>query len=177
MPLIRSLVEPLEHRLVLSVPTGFADLPVVAGMDHPVAFAFAPDGRVFVCEQGGDLRVVKDGALLPQPFAHFDVDRAGERGLLGVAFDPDFEQNQFVYVYYTAKTPNLHNRVSRVTAAGDVMAAGSEHVVLDLDPLDAGAAIHNAGSVVGPSLRGQPKLAPGTASSISSHLSLPTSLT
>lgn len=140
-------METLERRFVLSVPTGFADLPVVSGMDSPVAFAFAPDGRIFVCEQGGDLRVVKDGALLPQPFARFDVDRAGERGLLGVAFDPNFEQNQFVYVFYTSKAPNLHNRVTRLTAAGDVAAPGSERVVFDLDPLDAGAAIHNGGSL------------------------------
>jgi glucose/arabinose dehydrogenase len=143
----RALVEPLEGRLVFSVPTGFADLPVVSGMASPVAFAFAPDGRVFVCEQGGDLRVVKDGALLPTPFAHFNVDRAGERGLLGVAFDPNFEQNQFVYVYYTSKTPSLHNRVTRLTAAGDVAQPGSEQVIFDLDPLDAGAAIHNGGSL------------------------------
>ena len=49
---------------------------------------------------------------------------AGERGLLGVAFDPNFATNHFVYVYYTAATPTVHNRVSRFTANGDVAVAG-----------------------------------------------------
>jgi glucose/arabinose dehydrogenase len=53
-------------------------------------------------------------------------DSAGERGLLGVAFDPAFASNGYVYVYYTAATPTLHNRVSRFTASGDVAAVGSE---------------------------------------------------
>ena len=60
---------------------------------------------------------------------------AGERGLLGVAFDPNFAVNHFVYVYYTATTPTIHNRVSRFTANGDVAAAGSETIILELEPL------------------------------------------
>ena len=51
------------------------------------------------------------------------VSSAGERGLLGVAFDPNFATNRFVYVYYTATRPAIHNRVSRFTASatnGDV---------------------------------------------------------
>lgn len=47
--------------------------------------AFAPDGRLFVCEQGGRLRVVKNGALLAAPFLTVTVSSVGERGLLGVA--------------------------------------------------------------------------------------------
>jgi hypothetical protein len=60
-----------------------------------------PDGRIFVCEQGGRLRVVKNGALLSTPFLILNVDSSGERGLLGIAFDPLFEINKFIYVYYT----------------------------------------------------------------------------
>jgi glucose/arabinose dehydrogenase len=52
------------------------------------------------------------------------VDAAGERGLLGLTFDPDFANNQFVYVYYTATTPAIHNRISRFTATGDVAVPG-----------------------------------------------------
>ena len=82
--------------------------------------AFAPDGRIFVCEQAGSLRVIKNGVLLAEPFVSVPVSSIGEGGLLGVAFDPDFNANGFVYVYYTAATPTIHNRVSRFTAAGDV---------------------------------------------------------
>jgi glucose/arabinose dehydrogenase len=106
----------------------------------------APDGRVFVCQQSGQLRVIKDGALLGAPFVSLDVDASGERGLLGVAFDPNFASNQFVYVYYTAKTPALHNRVSRFTANRDVAVPGSEQIILDLNNLTS-ATNHNGGAM------------------------------
>ena len=106
---------------------------------------FAPDGRLFVGEQDGTLRVVKNGALLPTPFVTLPVNASGERGLLGVAFDPSFQTNGFVYVYYTASSPTVHNRVSRFTANGDVAAAGSEVAILDLETL--GATNHNGGAI------------------------------
>jgi glucose/arabinose dehydrogenase len=66
---------------------------------------FAPDGRLFVAEQGGKLRVVKDSRLLPTPFVDLTsiTDSTGERGLLGIALDPNFATNKFVYVYHTLK--------------------------------------------------------------------------
>src|SRR5215208_5659831 len=73
-----------------TVPTGFTDSAVAAGLNNPTAMALAPDGRIFVCQQGGALRVIKNGALLPTPFLTVTVDSSGERGLLGIAFDPNF---------------------------------------------------------------------------------------
>ena len=73
---------------------------------------FAPDGRLFVCEQGGRLRVIKNGVLLSTPFLTVTVNSVGERGLLGVAFDPPSLPTT-TYVYYTATTPAIHNRISR----------------------------------------------------------------
>jgi glucose/arabinose dehydrogenase len=108
--------------------------------------AFAPDGRLFVCEQDGRLRVVKNGVLLAKPFLTVNVSSEGERGLLGVTFDPDFATNRHVYVYYTARTPNIHNRVSRFTAAGDVAVAGSQRILLELNPLSS-ATNHNGGAL------------------------------
>jgi glucose/arabinose dehydrogenase len=128
-----------------TLPPGFTEHLVASGLVNPTAMAIAPDGRVFVCQQGGQLRVVKDGALLPTPFVTLTVNSSGERGLLGVAFDPAFETNRFVYVYYTATTPTIHNRVSRFTAAGDVAAPGSEFVLMDLETL--GATNHNGGAI------------------------------
>jgi glucose/arabinose dehydrogenase len=129
-----------------TLPTGFTETRVASGLSNPTAMAFAPDGRLFVCQQGGQLRVIKDGALLPTPFLTVTVSSAGERGLLGVAFDPDFATNRFVYVYYTATTPAVHNRISRFTANGDVAVAGSEVVILDLDNLSS-ATNHNGGAM------------------------------
>jgi len=129
-----------------TVPAGFTDSLVAAGLSNPTAMAFAPDGRIFVCEQSGSLRVIKNGVLLATPFLTLPVDSQGERGLLGVAFDPNFVSNQLVYVYYTTTTPTLHNRISRFTAAGDVAMSGSETVVMDLNDLST-ATNHNGGAI------------------------------
>src|SRR4051812_12116231 len=85
-----------------TIPTGFTETQVASGLASPTAMQFAPDGRLFICEQAGRLRVVKNGSLLTTPFQTVTVSSSGERGLLGVAFDPAFASNHFVYVYYTA---------------------------------------------------------------------------
>jgi len=128
------------------LPSGFTETSVATGLSSPTAMQFAPDGRLFVCEQGGRLRVIKNETLLATPFVTLTVSSAGERGLLGVAFDPNFAANQFVYVYYTATTPAVHNRISRFTANGDVAVAGSEVVIFDLDNLSS-ATNHNGGAL------------------------------
>src|SRR6267378_8596024 len=76
-----------------TLPSGFTETLVANGLSSPTAMQFAPDGRLFVCLQGGQLRVIKNGALLATPFLTVTVDAAGERGLLGVTFDPDFANN------------------------------------------------------------------------------------
>jgi glucose/arabinose dehydrogenase len=130
-----------------TLPSGFTESVIATGLLRPTAMAFAPDGRLFVCQQGGALRVITAaGTLLATPFTTVTVDANGERGLLGVAFDPAFQSNHFVYIYYTATTPTIHNRVSRFTANGDVAAAGSESVVVDLETLMS-ATNHNGGAI------------------------------
>ena len=124
---------------------GFIERQIVSGLSGPTALTFAPDGRLFVCQQGGALRVIKNGTLLATPFVSLTVDANGERGLLGVAFDPDFATTPYVYVYYTATTPTIHNRISRFTAQGDVAEPGSEVVLMDLETLS--ATNHNGGAI------------------------------
>jgi glucose/arabinose dehydrogenase len=128
-----------------TLPAKFAESQVATGLGGPTAMAFTPDGRLFVCQEEGSLRVIKNGILLPTPFVTLQVDYEGERGLLGVAVDPDFAVNQYVYVYYTATTPTIHNRVSRFVANGDVATPGSETVILELETL--GAVNHNGGAI------------------------------
>src|SRR5262245_23953764 len=111
-----------------TLPGGFIETLIAQGLAKPTAMAIAPDGRVFVCEQEGRLRVVKDGKLLDDEFLTVAVNSSGERGLLGVAFDPAFVSNHFVYIYYTTATTPIHNRVSRFTANGDV-STGNEDVI------------------------------------------------
>src|SRR4051794_40182240 len=83
----------VAHAAVL--PHGFTETQLTTALSSPTAMAFAPDGRLFVCEQGGSLRVIKNGVLLPAPFLTLTVDSNGERGLLGIAFDPAFTSNNF----------------------------------------------------------------------------------
>jgi glucose/arabinose dehydrogenase len=148
-----------------TLPLGFKETRIPgAAMNNATAMAIAPDGRVFVSEQGAGtpsyaasarLRVIKNDVLLTTPALTLTVDGTNERGLLGIAFDPDFTTNQHVYLYYTVGVPpadptlpNLgaHNRISRFTLSGDTVVAGSELVVLELPALGT-APIHNAGSM------------------------------
>lgn len=136
-----------EPKAVL--PSGFTETAFTGnGLSNTTAMALHPDGRIFVCQQTGELRVIKGGVVLPTSFVTLPVNASGERGLLGVAFDPNYATNRFVYVYYTATTPAIHNRVSRFTANSaneDVALAGSEVILLDLENLS--ATNHNGGAI------------------------------
>jgi glucose/arabinose dehydrogenase len=137
---------PAPPSVAATLPGGFTETLLANGLSSPTAMAIAPDGRIFVCQQGGGLRVIKNGALLATPFVTLSVNFNGERGLLGVAFDPDFAVNQYVYVYYTTPSSPIHNRVSRFTASGDVAVSGSEVVLLELNNLTS-ATNHNGGAL------------------------------
>ena len=129
-----------------TVPDGFVDGIYVRVPSDATAMKFARDGRLFIAQQSGKLRVVQNGTLLATPFLTVSVNSSGERGLLGIAFDPNFATNRFVYVYYTATRPVIHNRVSRFTANGNVAVPGSEVVLLNLNPLSS-ATNHNGGAI------------------------------
>lgn len=129
-------------------PAGFSlEDDWITGLVRATAFAPTPDGRFFVAEQDGRLRVVKNGTLLAAPFVQLTVNSLGERGLIGVAVDPGFATNGFVYLHYTTEqgTGGIHNRVSRFVANGDVV-IGQEFVLLDLPPLST-ATNHNGGAL------------------------------
>ena len=126
-----------------TLPTGFTETHVATGFE-PDGHGVRPGRPPLRLPAGRQLRVIKNGTLLAAPFLTVTVNSAGERGLLGVTFDPNFASNGFVYVYYTATTPAIHNRVSRFTANGDVAVAGSETILLELNNLSS-ATNHNGG--------------------------------
>ena len=133
-----------------TLPPNFARSQVVGGLASPTAMEFAPDGRLFVAEQRGTLRVVKSGANLAT-FLDISgrVDSAGERGLLGLAFDPAFSKNRYVYLYYTQRatsTTPAHNQVIRVSARGDRAVTGTKKLILRLNNLSS-ATNHNGGAI------------------------------
>ena len=119
----------------------------VTGLGGATAIAQAADGRMFVAQQAGAMRVVKNGALLAAPFMQLlAVDSSGERGLIGVALHPNFAANGYLYAHYTSTEGGAHNRISRFTASGDVLLAGSEVTLVDLPTLSS-ATNHNGGAL------------------------------
>ena len=110
----------------------------------PWAMAFAPDGRLFVTERNGTLRVVEDGVLKQAPYAQLDVIQEGESGLLGIDLDPDFELNGHIYMYQTYSNHNggLSNKVVRWEDNGEGLV--EPLVILDGIP---GGRIHNGGRI------------------------------
>jgi glucose/arabinose dehydrogenase len=114
---------------------------------------FAPDGRLFVLEQGGNVKLVRgDGSTWTA--LHLNVDSQGERGLLGIAFDPNFAFNHFAYLYYTnpnagGSATGVHNQLSRFTVDDtDPLRPvfTSEAPILDWNNLSS-ATNHNGGAI------------------------------
>ena len=98
--------------------------PVLTGLNFPVSLKFAPDGRIFFTEKDtGSIRIIlQNGTLLATPFATVSpIFADGEAGLLGIALDPSFSSNGYVYVYYTDRDPQnyTHGHIRRYTAAGN----------------------------------------------------------
>ena len=124
------------------LPAGFTD-SVVANVPSPVDLVETPDHRILVADQQGEVFVVKNGTLLATPALNISSKvcaGASERGLLGLAVDPNFAVNGFVYVYYTFRnntqcgtlSSNVPvNRVSRFTMAGDRLKPRSEKILID----------------------------------------------
>src|ERR1035437_5949055 len=133
-----------------AVPSGFGVAQVGFGLTNPTQMDIAPDGRIFIAQEEGIIRLVKNDVLLTTPVATLTgVDYFSERGLLGLTVDPNFVANHYLYVYYTTGTngaPASHNRISRLTLNGDVAAPGSEVVLFDLPPVG-NANLHMGGAI------------------------------
>lgn len=125
------------------LPPGFIEERIAEGLD-PTTMAMAPDGRIFIGEKDGRIRIIENGILLEDPFLEIAVDNFNERGLGGLAFHPDFEQNNWIYITYTVPNQN-NNRISRFTANGNYAPRQSEEVLLDLPTL--AGTIHNGGAM------------------------------
>ena len=129
------------------LPPGATINTLLTGLDQPVAMAFDPQGRLFFTEKAsGNVRLYQKGALNPSPVIHFAVNSETERGLLGIAIDPNFNANHYIYVYYTCAVgpgcPVLENRVARFAENNGV---GSNPVTIFNSPQTAGN--HNGGNI------------------------------
>ena len=106
---------------------------VASGLEDPLeAQSPAGDPRLFIVEQAGRIRVLKDGRLLPRPFLDLSrmVSYGGERGLLGLAFHPGYARNGFFFVNYTDRAGDTRVERYRVSRDRDVADPGSRELVL-----------------------------------------------
>lgn len=166
------VASPAQQTIPLQLPDGFSDQTAVSGLLAPRDFTFLPDGRMLILERGNSVsqdfnfasvRVFKNGALLPTRALSLSTCGDSERGALGITIDPDFNNNGYVYIYYTRQAPsgsgsacgyntyekNLpgpRNRVSRFTMSGDVIDPNSEVIYIDNIVTEIG--YHNAGKVL-----------------------------
>ena len=116
---------------------------VARGLEVPWGMAFAPDGRIFVTERVGRIRVIENGALRAEPWATLPVSAQGEAGLMGVAIPPDFATSRELYVVGTfARGDGLVNRVVGLT--DDSGRGVRPTVILDNIP----AAVFHAGDAI-----------------------------
>lgn len=141
----------------LAVPAGFSDALLADNIGGPTALAFTPDNRMLVTTQGGQIRVHSlAGALLNTAFTFSSTVLCSnfERGLLGIAVDPNFAGNNYLYLYYTFRNGASQcsgssqpvNRVSRfILPPNNTINANSETVLVDNIPSNNGN--HNAGDL------------------------------
>lgn len=114
-------------------PTGFQTNLIASGLEGPAGFEIAPDGRIFVLERTGKIKIVKNGEVLAQPFALVNSIASGDRGLIGIDFDPEFGVNNYwVYFYYTGV--DLLNHIVRYDASTDVGQQGPYEIFTTQSP-------------------------------------------
>lgn len=152
----RLIVTRLENRETpATLVAGFAEQTMASGLSFPTSMAIAPDGKLFITEQAGTCEIWQNNTRLEANFfanVPITTTTTSERGLLGLAFDPNYSKNRFVYVYYTT-TSDFHNRISRFKADVNGRLAltlaqdpeGGERILVDLDPHSAGN--HNGGAI------------------------------
>ncbi len=135
------------HATSIGAPTVNA---VLTGLNFPVSLDFAPDGRIFYNEKdSGSIRIIEpNGTLLPAPFATVNpVFNTGEAGLLGIALDPSFSSNNYVYLYYTYRDSGsfTHGHIVRYTASGNT--GTSPRDIFDVTSSAANTVYHNGGYI------------------------------
>ncbi len=100
-------------------PANFQTTQIIGSdLDSTTGFDFAPDGRIFILERTGSVKIYKNGILQTTPFTNFNTAITGDRGLIGIAFDPDYANNHFVYFYYTGS--DTLNHLVRMDATEDI---------------------------------------------------------
>jgi glucose/arabinose dehydrogenase len=122
------------------LPPGFSSEVIASGLVFPTTFVALPEGRLLIAEKQGTVRLLSQGVLRPEPFIDLRerINSFGDRGLLGMAVDPDFARNGYLYLLYTYEIepadPDgpgpMVGRLARYTVVGGSASPQSELVLL-----------------------------------------------
>jgi len=115
------------------LPPGFERTVLAEGLCQSSSIVVTTDGRVFVGQVEGVVRVIQDDVLLPGPLIQLETDSDNEQGLCGMVLDPDFDLNGYIYFYYTHIVEG-RNRVSRYTVVGNVSDPATELTLWENEP-------------------------------------------
>ena len=123
---------------------------LLSGLNFPVSLKFSPDGRIFYTEKStGNIRIIQqNGTLLSTPLATISpIFTDGEAGLLGIALDPAFASNNYVYVYYTYRDSGnfTHGHIVRYTANGNTGTSPKD--IFDVTSSAPNTLYHNGGYI------------------------------
>ncbi len=128
-----------------TAPEGFEIATLAEGLSEPIAIAQTPDGRFFIAERGGAVRIIENGVVQESVFATVEVYTSGEGGLLGLAIDPDFQSTGYVYLFATVSPDE--QQIIRLT---DDDGLGANPTVIRAN-LPTTGTVHNGGGIrIGP---------------------------
>ncbi|MGI9551831.1 MAG: malectin domain-containing carbohydrate-binding protein [Aurantibacter sp.] len=112
------------------LPDEFLQVDLLTGLSNATTMQFAPDGRIFILDRYGEVLIYKTDTQLSVSAGTVPVFHEFEDGLLGIAFDPNFLTNNYIYLHYSVLGESK-NRVSRFTMNGDNLDLNSEIILLD----------------------------------------------
>jgi cytochrome c len=117
---------------------------LVQGMDEPMQMAILPNNNVLIVERKGAVKLYDVNTSETKTIHNLNVFSGIEDGLLGVAIDPNFNKNNWVYFYYAVAGERAVNRLSRISLEGDQLVDGSEEIILEI-PTQRKYCCHSAG--------------------------------
>jgi cytochrome c len=143
----RSYKVPLNSRKeVQAVPDSsrFTRIVLAQGFDEPMAMAILPNNDVLLAERKGSVKIYNRETKQVKTITNLNVFSGIEDGLLGIAIDPDFKKNRWIYFYYALAGDRAVNRLSRFELIGDALVQNSEKVLLEI-PTQRKYCCHSAG--------------------------------
>ncbi len=115
--------DPIEGEIIVTEELNFTIDTLATGLQNPWGMAFLPDGRILIAERPGRLRIFENGQLMEEPVTGLpQIWAHGQGGLLDVVLHPDYEQNQWIYLAYSAPgNPGGNTAISRARLDGNAL--------------------------------------------------------